>query len=206
LQLHPEGAGEEFERCIAAYLRANPGWLAAHPELYAVLDPPRRLHGEALADHMAAMLEQARRHGYGAAAGRRAADGFTQRVQDAVIALMRASHPLWCLQHDVPGLLRMESVRLCVEAELEGALPLPAGTADAVLGQRCALVRPGAPDPLLHGEAAPLARQEALVRVPLACGPALLALASRDPDGLEGAGTQALAFLGQAVAAALERA
>ena len=41
---------------VAAFLRANPGWLSEHPELYRVLHPPRRLHGEAMADHMAAML------------------------------------------------------------------------------------------------------------------------------------------------------
>jgi len=205
LQRQREAAGEDFDRFVAAFLRANPGWLAAHPELYAVMDPPRRLHGEALADHMAAMLEQARRHGSGAAAGRRAADGFTQRVQDAVVALMRATDAVWCMQHDLPGLLRVESVRLCAEAVLEGAQALPAGTVDGVLGQRCALVRPAVRDPLLHGAAAPLAQQEGLVRVPLAVGPAFLALACREPDGLEGAGTQALAFLGQAAAAALER-
>jgi len=205
LQREAEAVGEDGDRLIAAYLRANPGWLAAHPELYAVLEPPRRLHGEGLADHMAAMLEQARRHGTGAAAGRRAADGFTHRVQDAVLALMRASDAAWCLQHDVPGLLRVEGVRLCAEPPLDGAHLIPAGTVDAVLGQRCALVREAVRNPLLHGEAAPLARQEALLRVPLACGPALLALASRDADGLEGAGTQALAFLGQAAAAAVER-
>jgi len=205
LQRQAEAAGEDGDRLIAAYLRANPGWLAAHPELYAVLDPPRRVHGEAVADHMAAMLEQARRHGTGAAAGRRAADGFMQLVQDAVLALMRTTDAVWCLQHDLPGLLRVEAVRLCVEAELEGAHLVPAGTVESALGARCALVRGAVRNPVLHGEAAALARQEGLLRVPLSAGPAMLALASRDADGLEGAGTQALAFLGQAAAAAIER-
>ncbi len=191
---------------VTAFLRAHPGWLSANPELYAVLDPPRRLHGEALADHMAAMLEQARRHGTGAAAGRRAADGFAQRVQDAVVAMMRATDALWCLHNDLPGLLRLDSVRLCAEAELGGAVAVPPGTVAATLGQRDALVRDATRSPLLHGEAAPLVRQEALVRVPLRQAPALLALGCRDGSGLDGAGTQTLAFLGQAAAAALERA
>ena len=197
---------QEGERFVAAYLRANPGWLAAHPELYAVLEPPRRLHGERLTDHMAAMLEQARRHGSGAAAGRRAADGFMQRVQHAVVAMMRAADVVWCLHHDVPELLQIDSVRLCVEGELGEARVMPSGTVESVLGQRGALVRDALRSPLLHGEAAPLAAQEALVRVPLHAAPALLALACRDASALEGAGTQALAFLGQAAAAALERA
>ena len=199
------GRDEEGERFVAAFLRANPAWLASRTELYAVLDPPRRLHGETLADHMAAMLEQARRHGTGAAAGRRAADGFMQLVQDAVLALMRAPDVVWCLHHDAPGLLRVDSVRLCVEGELGDARPLPPGTVEATLGQRCVLLRDAVRSPLLHGEAAPLAAREALVRVPLEAAPALLALACRDAAGLEGAGTQALGFLGQATAAALER-
>ena len=199
-----DGAALREEQLIAAFLRANPGWLAAHPDLYAVLEPPRRLHGDTLADHMAAMLEQARRHGSGAAAGRRAADGFTQLVQDLVLALMRAPDPVACLADEGPGLLRVCSVRFCAEIDLPGAALLPPGTVDSTLGQRCSLLRDAVRDPALHGEAAPLARREALVRVPLTAGPALLALASRDPDGLDGAGTQALAFLGQAVAAALE--
>ncbi|GAC1344411.1 MAG: hypothetical protein NVSMB18_22000 [Acetobacteraceae bacterium] len=211
LQREAEAAGEDGDRFVAAYLRANPGWLAAHPELFAVLDPPRRVHGEAMADHMAAMLDQARRHGTGAAAGRRAAEGFTQRVQDAVIAMMRTSDALWCLQHDVPGLLQLDSVRLCVEGALEGAHSVPAGIVEQTLGQRGAIVRdavrnPLLHGPLLHGEATLLAKQEALVRVPLQAHPALLALACRDDAGLDGAGTPALAFLGQAAAAALERA
>ena len=129
-----------------------------------------------------------------------------QLVQDSVLALMRAPDPVWCLQHDLPGLLRLESVRLCAEIDLSGAAIVPAGTVDAVLGQRGALVRDAVRDPVLHGEAAPLAKREALVRVPITSGPALLALAARDPDGFDGAGTQALAFLGQAVAAALDHA
>ena len=205
MQLEAEAFGEDGERLIAAFLRANPGWLAAHPDLYAVLEPPRRLHGEAMADHMAAMLDQARRHGTGAAAGRRAAEGFMQLVQDAVLALMRAPDPAWCLQHDVPGLLRLESVRLCAEVALDGAAPVPPGTVESALERRFALVRDASYDPALHGEAAPLARREALVRVPIAAGPALIALAARDPDRFDGAGTQALAFLGAAVAAVLER-
>ena len=203
--MQPEDAKRHEERCIAAFLRENPGWLAAHPELYAVLDPPLRVHGERLTDHMAAMLEQARRHGSFAAAGRRAADGFALRVQGAVVALMRATDASWCLQHDLPGLLHVDSVRLCAEPPFEGATPVPAGTVAATLGQRDSLMRQAVRSPLLHGEAAPLAAQEALVRVPLRHAPALLALGCRDGAGLDGAGTQTLAFLGQAVAAALER-
>ncbi len=209
----PAAASEAGD--VAEFLRANPGWLAAHPELYAVLEPPTRVHGERLADHMAAMLDRARA---GAAAlahvavERRAADGFAERVQDAVLAMMGARDLPWCLQHDLPGLLRLDSVRLCAEAGpsaatpvIPGAVRVPPGTVAATLGRRRAVVRDAVRTPLLHGEAAALAGREALVRVPLPDAPALLALACRDGRSLAGAATPVLAFLGQAIAVALAR-
>ncbi len=77
-----------------------------------------------------------------------------------------------------------------------------------LLGQRTVvLLRSDATDaPLLHGEAVRLAHYEALVRVPGEGPDAILALVARDRHALDPAqGTAALAFLGQAVAAALRR-
>jgi hypothetical protein len=45
---------------VAAFLRAHPGFLAENVELYRVLTPPERVHGEVLADHMAAMVRAER--------------------------------------------------------------------------------------------------------------------------------------------------
>jgi uncharacterized protein YigA (DUF484 family) len=208
-------AGKSVAGDVAAFLRANPGWLAEHPELYAVLEPPARVHGDRMADHMAAMLERARAgmaalaH---ATAERRAAEGFAERVQDAVLAMMGTRDLPWCLQYDLPSLLRLDSVRLCAEAgqhdpafAIPGAARVPPGTVAATLGRRRALVRDAVRTPLLHGEAAALAGREALVRVPLPDAPALLALACRDGRALAGAATPVLAFLGQAIAVALAR-
>ena len=198
---------------VEAFLRGNPGWLAAQDALYPLMDPPCRVHGERMADHMAALLTAARaradylaREAAAGAADRRAAEGFAVRVQDAVLALMRAPDPAWCLQHDLPALLRLDGARLCVEGLHLGMAAVPLGTVTAALGQRQALVRSEVPLPLLHGEAAALAGWEALVRVPLRYGPALLALACRDGRALAGASTATLAFLGGAAAAALDRA
>ena len=143
-----------------------------------------------------------------AAACRRATEGFTRRVQDAVVGLLRAPDPAWMATHELAGLLRLDAARLCSEAPLPplGAARVARGTIAAALGQRPALLRAGTPDAALHGEAVALATREALVRVPLASGPALLALACRSGDGLDGATTDVLAFLGQAAAAALDRA
>ncbi|MBX9593368.1 MAG: hypothetical protein K2X46_03320, partial [Roseomonas sp.] len=41
---------------VAAFLRDHPDFLAQRPDLYRNLVPPRRVHGENLADHMAAMV------------------------------------------------------------------------------------------------------------------------------------------------------
>jgi uncharacterized protein YigA (DUF484 family) len=77
-----------------------------------------------------------------------------------------------------------------------------------LLGNRTVVFRDAGDDALtLHGEAAALARHDALVRVPCRGGPVLLALAARDRSALEPAqGTGALTFLGRALAAALDRA
>lgn len=213
--MQPASKAEKTEdEAVAAFLRANPGWLAANPELYAVLEPPVRVHGERMADHMAVMLDRARAGAAALASAtveRRAAEGFAERVQDAVLAVMGAQDVAWCLQHDLPGLLRLDGVRLCAElgqrdGPIPGATRVPPGTVAATLGRRRAVVRDAVRTPLLHGEAAALAGREALVRVPLPEAPALLALACRDGRALAGAATPVLAFLGQAIAVALARA
>ena len=192
---------------VAAFLRDNPSWLADNPELYRVLAPPRRVHGEALADHMAAMLRAARAHAAGVVAAGRASAGLTSRVQEAVLALIRAADTLDCLAGELPGILGLDAVALCIERPLGGAREVPAGTIAASLGGRDVVFR-DAPEnaALLHAEAARLARCDALARVPDLGAPALLALAARDRSLLEpGQGAQAVAFLGRATGAALIR-
>ena len=193
---------------VAAFLRANPGWLTENPELYRVLHPPRRLHGEQLADHMAAMLAKEREHARSLAArsdsmvaAGRAAAGLAARVQEAVLALVRAPDLADCVSAELPALLGLDAATLCLA---HGPNRMPPGAVARLLGKRDVVFRDAPTDArLLHGAAAPLARVDALVR--LADG-ALLALASRDRSRLHpGQGTRPLAFLGRAVSAALER-
>jgi hypothetical protein len=199
---------------VEAFLRAHPHWLAEHPELYRVLSPPQRVHGEQLADHMAAMVHAERTHAaamseradFVLAAGRAAA-GLTARVQEAVLALLRSADPMDCIGGEMPGILAVDAVHLCCEEPLPGTQDLPAGTVVRLLDGRQVLFRDIATDArLLHAEAAGLARHDVLVLIP-GQGPAtLLALLARDPlalDPSQGAG--ALAFLGRAIAAALGR-
>ncbi len=199
---------------VEAFLRAHPAWLAEHPGLYRLLTPPVRVHGEELADHMAAMVHAERAHAAAMAeradnvlAAGRAAAGLAARVQEAVLALLRSTDPVDCIGYEMPGILGVDAVHLCLEALRPGARPLPGGTVARLLEGRQVLFREVATDArLLHAEAAGLAGHDALALVPGEGPPALLALLARDPWALDpGQGAGALAFLGRAVAAALGR-
>jgi len=192
---------------VEAFLRANPAWLAEHPQLYHVLEPPQRVHGEGLADHMAAMLRAQRANVDGLLAAGRASAGLAGRVQDAVLALLRCGDPADCVSGEMPGILAVDAAHLCVEGELSGARWLPGGTVTRLLNGYQVVFRDEPDDAwLLHAEAAGLARHDALVRVPGDGPPALIALLARDRHVLDPAqGPGALAFLGRAVGAALGR-
>lgn len=200
---------------VAAFLRARPGFLAERPDLYRSLVPPQRIHGEAMADHMVAMLRAERQHAAamaeradGVLAAGRAAAGLASRVQTAVLALIAAHDVADCVAHDLPGLLSLDAAMLCMEADATGVRRLPAGTVARLLDGRTVVFRAAPADAvLLHAEAARLAHRDALVMVPWGGAPALLALVSRDEaplDPVQGSG--ALVFLGRAVGAALGRA
>lgn len=209
---------------VAAFLVANPDFLARRPELYRALAPPRRVHGENLADHMVAMVaaERARLTAIDAEmqealAHGRAGAGLALRVRLAVLALMRARDVADTIGQELPPLLRVESCALLAEPRRTGRLglprlgvrPLPDGAVARLLGPgRDARIRTEPTDAdLLHAEAAPLVARDALVRVPLCCGtPCLLAIGARDAAALPARqAAQTLAFLGRAVAAALSR-
>lgn len=218
--IQPDLRAEEVE----AFLRANPAFLAGRPELYRILAPPRRVHGEQLTDHMAAMLEAERSRTRAIEAEMRAAveagragAGLSLRIRLAVLALMRAPDVLDALTQEVPALLGVETCSLCAEPwcgpllgpRQAGARPLPAGSVTRLIGRgRDAVVRANPSETvLLHAEAAPLVLRDALARVPMAAGPPMLiAVGAREPGALPARQSVAvLAFLGRAVAAALSR-
>ena len=192
---------------VEAFLRANPAWLAEHVELYGVLTPPARVHGDGLADHMAAMLQAQRERADVLLAAGRSTAGVAARVQEAVLALLRSSDPADCVSGEMPAILAVDAAHLCLEAERPGARALPSGTVGRLLDGRQVVFRDAPSDArLLHAEAAGLARHDALVHVPGEGPPALIALLARSADVLDPAqGRGPLAFLGRAVAAALGR-
>lgn len=202
---------------VEAFLHAHPAWLAENPALYRTLTPPVRVHGEQLADHMAAMVQAARAQANTLLAVGRAAQNLGGRVEQAVLALIRAEHPVEVLAGELPALLGVDAVNLCVEAEtdIEGARTIPPGTIARVLGRdevrvtevpRAGRGRSEEEEALFHREAAGLAKHEALVVVPGTAVPAVLALASRDPFATPASAARGpLLLLGRAAAAALER-
>jgi uncharacterized protein len=199
---------------VVTFLRMHPSFLADNPDLYRVLTPPVRVHGEALADHMAAMIRAERAQSAemaaradGAVAAGRAALGLTSRVQEAVLALIASDDPAEWVESELPGWLGLDAAKLCVETYRPSMRRLPAGMIARLLGKRDVVFRERPGDaPLIHAEAASLARRDALVRVPSQSGGtgALLALAARGRLALEpGQGVAALSFLGRALGAAL---
>ena len=98
----------------------------------------------------------------------RAAAGLAGRVQEAVLALMRAARSGRLHQRpNCPALLGVDAAALCVEGQLPGARPLPRGTVARLLDGRAVVFRDAPADALLlHAEAARLALHDALVRVP----------------------------------------
>ncbi|WP_419727825.1 hypothetical protein [Lichenicola sp.] len=230
----PPGDQGEAGR-VARFLTDNPDWLATRLDIYSLLAPPRRVHGEIMADHMAAMIDAARQqaadmtaHAQSVLKAGRAAVGLAERVRAAVLALIRAPDVGEWVTSDLPGLLGIDSALLCIEGgpgRQRGmtsrlmARRVAAGTVARLLGRHDVLVRTTPSDPIeLHGEAAGLAMQDALLRVQVeGQPPMLLALASRDMAVLEeglpasmtggsagGGGRAALAFLGEALAARIE--
>ncbi len=202
---------------VEAYLVANPRFLAERLHLFRALEPPRRIHDERIADHMAAMLAAERRRAQGleaeinaAAVAGRAGQGLNSRVRLAVLALVRCTDVVETVTQEFPALLGLEACTLLGEMpDRSGILPLPRGTIRRLLSEgRDALVRQNPTDiPLLHAEAASLVARDALVRVPVLTGQSwLLALGARDAQALPARQSAAtLSFLGRAVAAALAR-
>jgi uncharacterized protein YigA (DUF484 family) len=205
---------------VEAFLRANPGFLADHPGLYRALVPPRRVHGERMADHMAAMLEaeRARCGELRATLEDLVAHGRTNaahqaRAHKAVLALMAArsaAEALDIMGQEWPDLLGLDVVTVCAEGHaVLGARPLARGTIARLLpGAAAFMLRAQASDQeALYGEAAALVASDALARLSLANGgEALLACGSRDPGHFEPRqATDLFSFLAAAAAIALGR-
>lgn len=207
---------------VAGYLRRHPEFLAEHPALLDVLLPPARSEvaaaGRGVVDLQQAMVlrwraeaERLRGTCDELIANGRANQAIQGRIHQAVLALLAArsfEHLMETIGTDLPILLDLDAVYLCVERSDGAAAPvrilgvrsLPPGTVGALLGPgKAAVLRSHQPgDGELFGPAAGIVGSDALLRIGVspATPPALLALGARDPEHfLEGQGTELLQFL-----------
>jgi uncharacterized protein YigA (DUF484 family) len=204
----PEQAAE-WDRAVARYLRDNPDWLAGHPEVYRALRPPARVHGEVLADHMAAMVMRERQHAAAMeeqteailAVGRATGTMLT-RIHEVVVALIAAASIVDWLHAEMPRIMGADAAFVALFGGQRGDRG-EAGRLDCVLGADSVILREDPADAaVLYDEAAPLAGHDALIRLPEV---GVLAIAWRgkiDPELRHS--RPGLAFLGQAVGAAIE--
>lgn len=183
-QGRPLPAQDDEAARAEAYLRAHPDFLATRPQLYAVLAPPRRLHGEAVADHMAAMIQAGRAEWRGLLDAGRTRANFAAKVAEAVLALIASTDALDCLRHEWPARLGLESCGLVPRIAGPGLVVRDVSVASAAL----------------HGEAACLITREALLH----CGRQTLTLGAREAVDLPHE-PQSLDFLARALEAALAR-
>lgn len=203
---------------VARWLEANPGFLAARPDLLAKLDPPDR-GGDGVVDLQRYMVDRHRRelselreNWQELLAVSRANLSSQASIFEATLTAIRAASfeaLVDAVTERYPEILRCETVALCVESDsgdgANGVHRLQAGDVDAYMGgaeKRSRFISDLSPDPTLFGPMAGVVRSAALVRIDM--GPtapkALLAIGGREP-GLY-APDQAddlLAFLGQAL-------
>lgn len=197
---------------VVEYLRRNPDFLIANPDLLDHLSPPSRATGNGVADMQRFMIERLRgRHEELLQSGRRAASKQS-RINDAVLALLGAAtleHLIEIVANDLPHALHLDVAALCVEGEhkprrracVSGVTCLAPGVIGGVLGPgRDLLIVIGDGDERVFGAGAGLVASAALIRLELGgdAPAALLALGSRHEERFPtGQGGEGLIFLGR---------
>lgn len=203
---------------VIEYLRRHPDFLLRHAALLDTQVAPARHEGDRVLDLQHFMVERLRRD-----IARLRADqddllansrdnlSTQERVHRAVLALLAAEsfeHLIEAVTTDLAVWLDVDVATLCVEAaddtipraRIEGVQVLAPGTIDAILapGREVVLRDDVQGDPEIFGEAAPLVRSDALIRLgfgeekPIG----MLAFGTRHPGFFNpGQGTELLSFL-----------
>lgn len=220
---HSEPAGAEptviGDEQVAAYLRRRPDFLQAHPDLFDVLALPAEHQGRNVVDLRQAMmgrlqeeLQRLRDHRGQLLTNARANQSAQAQTHRAVLAMLEApnfEHLIHIVTRDLPQILQVDAVTLCVEVNGPDSLGEPAtpgvrrlerGAVDALLGEgQDLLLTDSAPETRdVFGAAADLVRSQALVRLQTSrSAPAgLLAVGSRERTRFHaGQGTELLSFL-----------
>jgi uncharacterized protein YigA (DUF484 family) len=211
---------------VASYLRRHPDFLVKHPELLAVLTPPRIDRGDRVVDmqhfmvhHQRAEIATLKSQHKSLIATTRANLAAQTRVHSAVLAILTAKsfeHLIQIVTTDLAALLDADVVTIAVERQASGQttprarLPHPGvqildpGTVAEVLGaERDVILQTDMRgDPRLFGDGVGLVRSAALVRLPVAArAPAgMLCIGTRKPGKFQtGQGTELLSFLARAL-------
>lgn len=203
---------------VEAYLRANPGFFDDRPAVLAHVTAPTRQDGENVLDMQQFMLrrlqdEVQRLAGYQREllAATRANQKAQGQINRAVMAMLEATgfeHLIHIVTHDLPPILDVDAVTLCMEASDElsvrrprtgGVFVLEPGSVRLLLeGAEVRLLPQVRGDPAVFGPAAGLVQSQALVRLQTSSRTpvGILALGSRDAERFDtGQATELLSFL-----------
>lgn len=202
---------------VVDYLRRHPDFLEHNPELFALLTLPHRRLGDGstdVVDLQRAMLDRLRREISQLQAQRGELLATTRsnlqtqtRIHAAVLALLSApsfEQLLETVSTDLAVLLDVDIVVIGADEQALGDIKasgvrrLPEGLVDELLGERGdVLLRDDiSGDERLYGSGAGLVRSEALLRLEIGPGCAVVAFGSRAPDAFRGGqGTELIAFL-----------
>lgn len=204
---------------VVAFLRARPDFLQTHADLIDVLALPAEFKGrnvvdlrQAMMDRLQDELQRLRDHRGQLLANARANQSAQSQTHRAVLAMLEApnfEHLIHIVTRDLPQILAVDAVTLCVEVNGPDTLGQPAtpgvrrlerGAVDALMGPgEDLLLIDAAPQTRdVFGAAADLVRSQALVRLHTShTAPAgLLAIGSRERTRFHaGQGTELLNFL-----------
>ena len=213
---------------VKAYLKRNPDFLAENPELLAELTPPALRRGAKVVDMQRFMIDRlqaeiarVRRHQGELIAASQSDMASQSRIHTAVLSLLSArsfEHLISIVTSEFAGLLELDAVALCVEANGEsgpkatrpGVHVLGRGVIDGIMGEgRDILLRAGScgDQAIFRGRSA-LVRRVALIRLHINAGApsGLLALGSGeedkfhpDPSSIPTGGVALLGFLGRSL-------
>src|SRR5579862_683900 len=210
---------------VVNYLTRHPDFLVKHPELVAVLAPPKVERGDRVVDmqhfmvhHQRAEIATLKSQQKSLIAATRANLVGQARIHGAVLAILGArsfGNLIQIVTTDLATLLDADVVTLAVERQASGQttrprLPHPGvqilepGTVAEVLGPErdVVLQTDMRGDPRLFGDGVGLVRSAALIRLPVASrGPAgMLCIGTRKPGKFQtGQGTELLTFLARAL-------
>ena len=215
------GRTATMEIQVLAFLKENPDFLGAHPELFIRQETPSRF-GDAhivdlqhfMVERLKQELEQMRgcaKHLITTSKSNMSTQNRTHEAALAALAAGSIGALARVVSLDFPTLLDVDAVALGFETgedAVSGIRRLPSGLIESLLGDGDVILRAAAKaDPSLFGEKACSIKSFALVRLDQdVAPPGVLAIGSYDEHAFNASqGTELLAFLGNVVKDCVKR-